>query len=891
MNRATVRQQPQSEPPRTVSEVLDRLVSLERRTSLCGMRIGGFPFWDALRMKFFYSVTESLGIYGKAQRYRKPGVRDYLEYLYFDLRSFRRLLLALPSRSSVLFLASARRKWDAESGTFIDPVTDPVIAQLSASSVVLESRLGGRHSRPVKPKHLYYYDVLLYIGGLLQSIFRLFLIPSARERKNFRNLEQEFQEVFGARFPLGRAARDAMAWHRALVPLYSWFLRKARVKSLVMVCSYGKESWIEACARCGVRTIELQHGTITRFHPGYHYPQGTDKRLAPDEFWGFGEYWTRTVRFPSRTMLRPGFGFPYLENAIRNLDFPREDNLLLVISQGTIGGRLSRMVVDGLDGLPGDVRILYKLHPGERLDWRKSYPWLADHSDRIEVIEGDSPDLYELMARSRWQLGVNSTALFEGMRLGCRTILADLPGIEYMEDLVASGQVALIQTAAELPSALESCPEPNGRCFFDCDESMIRDLDDAGGLSNMHAQPACNSMPLGKKMKKIRKGQTMYRVIHVSSVHSRNDARIFQKECKTLSAYGFETVLLVADGLPKETRDSIEIYSIKKSGNRLLRMFTSSFRLLRKSLELDGDIYHLHDPELIPLAVLLKLRKTVVFDFHEDVALQILSKPYFYPWLAKFVSIFYSFVERAAIRYCDLVVAATPSIGEKMKLQSRNVVVVNNYPRMEEFENQRTGPSENPTVVYVGGITKIRGIQQMVDALELCSHQITLKLAGVFHPAQLMNDLKLFAGWGKVNYMGSISRVKVAEVLSTARAGLVLFQPVPNHTTSQPNKMFEYMSAGIPVIASDFPEWKKVIEGNQCGICVDPRSPRAIADAIDWVLEHPDEAEKMGERGKAAIQERFNWEIEAKKLISAYKDLGCIPQEMEHKVLSMNNEA
>lgn len=467
------------EPPRTVSEVLDRLVSLERRIALCGMRIGGFPFWDALRMKFFYYVTESLGIYGKAQRYRRPGIRDYLGYVNFDLRSFLRLLRNLPTRSRVMFLANARRKRDPGNGNWIDPVTDPVIERLSVPPVVLETRIGGIHSLPVGTRNLHYYDFLLYLGGVLQIVFRLFLFPSDAELRMLRGIEAEILKTFGVRYPLERAVRDAAAWRWALVPLYSWLLRRSRVTTLVMVCSYGKEAWIEACARCGVRTIELQHGTITRYHPGYHYPEGTDKRLAPDEFWGFGEYWTRTVRLPSRTKPRPGFGFPYLENAIRDLDIPREDDLLLVVSQGTIGGRLSRLVVDAIDSLPGNVRILYKLHPGERLSWRTVYPWLAEQTSRIEVIEGDSPDLYELMARSRWQLGVNSTALFEGMRLGCRTVLVDLPGIEYMEDLKSSGQVLMIQTASDLPSALNECPKPDSRHFFDIDKSMIVELNTA----------------------------------------------------------------------------------------------------------------------------------------------------------------------------------------------------------------------------------------------------------------------------------------------------------------------------------------------------------------------------------------------------------------------------
>ncbi len=466
--------------PLSIARVVERLVALERRTSLCDQRISGFRYWDALRMKFYYSLTESLGLYEEPHRYRKPGLMEYLGFLGEDLGSFRKLLRRLPSESRLLVLANPRRKRDARTGKWMHLVTDPVIDRLSVPPLVLEPRMGGAHMKPAWTRNLYYYDVLRYLAGLLMPVIRLFTIPTKREAEKLREIEAEIRTEFGFSYPLRKAALDALSWRRALVPLYRWLLRKAGVRTIVLVCSYGKESWIEACRGLGIRTIELQHGTVTRFHPGYHYPEGTSKRYVPDEFWGFGAYWTRTVAFPSRMRLRPGFGYPFLENALAGLSVTRDPDLLLVVSQGTIGGYLSRLVAEALEYLPASVRIAYKLHPGERLGWREAYPWLAAHPGRVDVVEGDEPALYDLMARARWQLGVSSTALFEGMRLGCRTILADLPSIEYMEDVLASGNAVLVRSAAELPAALESCPEPDGREYFDRDESLFRELDEAG---------------------------------------------------------------------------------------------------------------------------------------------------------------------------------------------------------------------------------------------------------------------------------------------------------------------------------------------------------------------------------------------------------------------------
>jgi glycosyltransferase involved in cell wall biosynthesis len=148
-----------------------------------------------------------------------------------------------------------------------------------------------------------------------------------------------------------------------------------------------------------------------------------------------------------------------------------------------------------------------------------------------------------------------------------------------------------------------------------------------------------------------------------------------------------------------------------------------------------------------------------------------------------------------------------------------------------------------------------------------------LAWAGPFAPAAFETHLRNLPGWAKVDYRGKLDRPDVAELLGRSRAGLVVFQPAPNHMEAQPNKLFEYMAAGLPVIASDFPLWRNIVTGAGCGLLVDPLSPPAIANAITWILDHPDEAEAMGRRGQHAVSSTYAWDREAEKLVALYTKL------------------
>jgi glycosyltransferase involved in cell wall biosynthesis len=193
----------------------------------------------------------------------------------------------------------------------------------------------------------------------------------------------------------------------------------------------------------------------------------------------------------------------------------------------------------------------------------------------------------------------------------------------------------------------------------------------------------------------------------------------------------------------------------------------------------------------------------------------------------------------------DAIMTATPSIKNKFLKINKNSIDINNYPILGELANSGNWNIKQNEVSFVGWIAKIRGIEQMISALEF-TNGIRLNLAGAFTNQTEEKAAKSIQAWSYVNELGFLDRKKISELLAKSCAGIVTFLPVPNHVDSQPNKMFEYMSAGIPIITSNFPLWKEIVEGSQCGICVDPLNPKLIGEAIQYIIDNPIEAEKMG---------------------------------------------
>lgn len=360
------------------------------------------------------------------------------------------------------------------------------------------------------------------------------------------------------------------------------------------------------------------------------------------------------------------------------------------------------------------------------------------------------------------------------------------------------------------------------------------------------------------------------RICHITTVHPPLDIRIFHKECKSLVKGGYDVTLVVSHD-KKECVDGIKIIPLSFSRNRLHRMVFLTWQAFKVSLDVKAYIYHFHDPELIPIGVVLKIiGKKVIYDVHEDYKSKILSKPYMPVFFRKFVSWFFDMIEKKIAKlFFDFIITADDYV--KSKFNSDKVYRIANYPLVKTI-NKAEKNAEKFVCIYVGGLSRERGILKIIESLNYLKElPIEIVLIGNLEQENIKD---IITNHPLVKYLGYKSWDEVMHHLSLADIGLNILQPIPyEYAAENTTKIFEYMMVGIPIISSNFPGLRRIIEKNNCGICVNPLDPKEIADAIKYLLEYPEEAKKMGENGRKAVLEKYNWEKESEKLLYVYEKI------------------
>ncbi len=366
------------------------------------------------------------------------------------------------------------------------------------------------------------------------------------------------------------------------------------------------------------------------------------------------------------------------------------------------------------------------------------------------------------------------------------------------------------------------------------------------------------------------------KVCVLTTVHSPFDMRIYHKEIHSLLKAGYQ-ITLVAPTEKGLTKKNFKLVPLMKHSSVLKRIFLSNFQPLSLALKSKSDVYHFHDPELIFVGLTLKvLGKKVIYDVHEDYETAILSKTYLKPPIRKVVSFIFNLFEKNLSRFFDAIIVPSENIKAKFCLYNPRTVLVRNYPWLKDFKDINFETNRESTsfkLIYVGSLTRIRGIKEIVQSLELLPDDVNLILAGKFHSKKFEKEILSLPAFKKVTYLGQIPPEKVGSLLSSANVGLVTLYPKSNYLEALPTKLFEYMAAGLPVIVSNFPEYKKMIKKGGFGLVVDPKKPEEIATAVKILKEQPELRKEMGKRGREAFLNKYNFELEEKKLLKLYQEL------------------
>lgn len=368
------------------------------------------------------------------------------------------------------------------------------------------------------------------------------------------------------------------------------------------------------------------------------------------------------------------------------------------------------------------------------------------------------------------------------------------------------------------------------------------------------------------------------KVVHVTSVHPLHDTRILYKECMTLAANGYEVVLVAAHDTP-ETFGGVRISPIPKYSGRLKRFALGSWMAYRAASKESADVYHLHDPELLIVGQLLRLGgKRVIFDMHENVPASITDKGWIPAYARSLVRSSYYFLERILLRKLSVIFAETSYRKHYNYVKVCTSILNFPFSRLaSSVTTDRFPPSQGLAIGYMGGVSKNRGAEVILEALALLdAHAFAATwhcVGGVAdeYLSVLKSRVEKFKHV-KVIFYGRMRPEEGWRLMAKCDVGVAVLMPIANYIESYPTKLFEYMAVGIPVITSNFDLYRSVVDRYSCGLCVNPTDPNEIYAALLSIKEDAAGATDMGRRGREAILSEFNWEKEGQKLIEFYAD-------------------
>lgn len=438
------------------SEIAEKLFEIEQELDLFNQQIQGIYFWKLIRFEVFIQLSQKLGVYEQAHLKEFNSIFDKIKALFPKIKNtYLHSVFTRNSKVDVLIVEHGRKVLIDDG--YVDIYTEHKVNELEhagASYEIVDKLHVGRHYHKPSKNRSYFEGIT--ISYLIKNFLKQVKFTQYEE-KFIKAIEDNVKEVFGVN--IGKKVllqkRITVFYNKKIQ--YINMLKKRAVKQVYLVVSYGHEALIAACQELGVECVELQHGTMNYYHVGYSFPYNEKIPYFPDKLELFGKYWQDSTPLPLKPEDISISGYTHLNNMLINYkDFKKEKNRVVFISQGTVATQMSKVALE-LAKENSHIEVYYKLHPGEFGRWRNEYKYLqkAAMFENLHVIENEI-HLYELMAMSEFLVGVYSTAIFEGLTLQCKTILLDLPGVEFLEYLIKEDIVKMARNKEDVLKLMQN---------------------------------------------------------------------------------------------------------------------------------------------------------------------------------------------------------------------------------------------------------------------------------------------------------------------------------------------------------------------------------------------------------------------------------------------------
>ena len=468
----------------SVKEICEVFFNLEEKFNLNYQLIHGCYAWQLIRIYLYYDITRKTKTFGAPQQKTLSlfdKIKSFTPFLKNSILSnplrgkYTKDILIFDHPRKVLFKGEYR---DIYSYFLVDLLKDDY------SFEVLEAPYLNNHFSE-KKSYITYTDRIQLGSYIFKKRNKIEFTPD--ELELISNVQKELKESFNVDINLEWILKIHILNFRYDYLKYTELFKKRKPEKIFVVVAYENQAVVAAAKDLGIEVFELQHGTITDYHLGYSYPLKSrlngEIAYFPDKILTFGDYWINNETSPISDDNIIPVGFSYFEVVSKDyLNLSANPNQVLFISQGVIGKYLSKFAYEFALKRP-DLKIIYKLHPGEYETWKENYPELVNDLDNFTVIDNSKTPLYELFARSAYQVGAFSTAIYEGLMFNCKTFILDVPGVEYLSDLIDKGYVFKINSADDLVSNLEKFhPKEYDKNFFfkDLDTGLLKKVIDNG---------------------------------------------------------------------------------------------------------------------------------------------------------------------------------------------------------------------------------------------------------------------------------------------------------------------------------------------------------------------------------------------------------------------------